>query len=38
MNAVLVALFLVGAATFAIGISQLQTTLERWDYQRHVED
>ncbi|MDT5221190.1 MAG: hypothetical protein QOF15_3295 [Mycobacterium sp.] len=38
MNAVVVALFLIGAPTFAVGVSQLQATLESWDYQRRAQD
>ena len=38
MNAVVVALFLIAAPTFAVGVSQLQTTLESWDYQRRAQD
>jgi hypothetical protein len=38
VNAVVVALFLIGAPTFAVGVSQLQATLERWDYQRRAQD
>ena len=38
MNAVVVALLLIGAPTFAVGVSQLQATLESWDYQRRAQD
>jgi hypothetical protein len=38
VNAVMVALLAVGAPMFAVGISDLQAKLERWDYQRHADD
>jgi hypothetical protein len=38
VNAVTVALVAVGAPMFGVGVSNLQATLERWDYQRHAED
>jgi hypothetical protein len=38
VNAVTVALLVVGALTFVVGIADLQAKLERWDYQRHAQD
>jgi hypothetical protein len=38
MNVVTVALFTIGASICAVGFSELQAKLERWDYQRHAED
>jgi hypothetical protein len=38
MNVVMVALLIVGVAAFAVGMRNLQAKLERWDYQRHVQD
>jgi hypothetical protein len=38
MNAVMVALFVIGVPMFAVGINDLQAKLERWDYQRHAQD
>lgn len=38
MNAVTLALILIGATAFAVGISHLQAKLERWAYQRHAQD
>jgi hypothetical protein len=34
----MVALLMIGALTFAVGIGKLQAKLERWDYQRHAQD
>jgi hypothetical protein len=38
VNPIVVVLLLIGAATFAVGLSRLQAKLERWDYQRHAQD
>lgn len=38
MNAVMVALVVMGGPVFALGVGELQAKLERWDYQRHAED
>lgn len=38
MNAVVAALVLIVAPTFAVGVSRLQAMLERWDYQRRAQD
>jgi hypothetical protein len=38
MNAVMVALFVIGAPMFAVGINDLQAKLESWDHQRHAQD
>jgi hypothetical protein len=38
MSALLVAGLTVGAPLFALGLSNLQASLERWDYERHAED
>lgn len=38
MNAVMVVLLIVGVAVFAVGIRNVQTKLEHWDYQRHAQD
>jgi hypothetical protein len=38
MNALLVAYCVVGTPLFAIGVSDLQSSLERWDRQRHAND
>jgi hypothetical protein len=38
MNVVTVVLFVIGAPIFAVGFSDLQAKLERWDYRRHAQD
>lgn len=38
VNAVMVVLLAVGWPMLAVGISDLQSKLERWDYQRHAQD
>jgi uncharacterized membrane protein YiaA len=38
VNVVMVALLIAGVAVFAVGLSNLQAKLERWDYQRHAQD
>jgi hypothetical protein len=38
VNAVMVALLIVGVAAFAAGIRNVQAKLERWDYRRHAQD
>jgi len=38
VNTVVVVLLAIGAPMLAVGISDLQTKLERWDYQRHAQD
>ena len=38
MNFVTVGLFVIGASIFAVGFSDLQAKLERWDYERHAQD
>lgn len=38
MNAVMVTLCVIGTLIFAVGISELQAKLERWDYERHARD
>lgn len=38
MNAVGLVLVLLGAPAFAFGVSNLQASLERWDYHRSAQD
>jgi hypothetical protein len=38
MNALLMISMSVGAPLAALGLYELQTRLERWDYNRHAED
>ncbi len=38
MSTLLVACFAVIAPVAGMGLMQLQTRLERWDYERHAED
>ena len=38
MGSVFVACLAVGTPLFALGMSSLQTSLERWDYQKHAQD
>jgi hypothetical protein len=38
MNALSLARCVVGSALFAIGVCDLQSSLERWARQRHVND
>ena len=38
MNALLLLCISIGAPLAAVGLYDLQTRLERWDYNRHVED
>lgn len=38
MNAVVLVLLLIGTPAFAVGVSRLQASLERWDYQRSAQD
>jgi hypothetical protein len=38
MNAVQVASLAVAAPLFALGLSDLQSFLERWDQERHAQD
>ena len=38
MNALLVIFMSVGTPLAALGVYDLQTRLERWDYHRHAED
>ena len=38
MSALLVVGLVAGTPLFALGLSDLQASLERWDQQRHAED
>jgi len=38
MNALLLLCISIGAPLAAMGLYDLQTRLERWDYNRHAED
>ena len=38
MNAILLLCMSVGTPLAAMGLYELQTRLERWDYNRHAED
>lgn len=38
MTTMLAAALPIGMLLFAIGFSDLQSRLERWDYQRHFDD
>jgi hypothetical protein len=38
MNALLLICMSVGIPLAAVGLHDLQTQLERWDYERHAED
>jgi hypothetical protein len=38
MNPVLTLYFSMGASLAGVGLLKLQARLERWDYERHVED
>jgi hypothetical protein len=38
MSLVVVLCLLFGLPVFAVGFIDVQSTLERWDYQRHAED
>ena len=38
MNALLMICMSVGTPLAALGLYDLQTRLERWDYDRHAED
>jgi hypothetical protein len=38
MNALVMICMSIGAPLAALGLYDLQTRLERWDYNRHAED
>jgi len=38
MNALLLLCMSIGTPLAALGLYELQTRLERWDYNRHAED
>lgn len=38
MSPLLMVYFSVGAPIAGLGLVRLQARLERWDYERHVED
>ena len=38
MNALVMICMSIGAPLAALGVYDLQTRLERWDYNRHAED
>lgn len=38
MSTLLLSLVVAGAVVTAFGIHELQTWLERWEYERHAQD
>ncbi len=38
MSALLLSLVMISALVTAFGVHELQTWLERWEYERHAQD